>query len=242
MNIIRLSVVLSALASVCLTATAVPVYDVSIGSSSITGTLTGETHTMKYTGMGYKRTGSFICGDYKSNTYAGELMFQYDGTPNNVAWCVDVYQNVSSSNKKYDVASVTNNGYLNAIDSLYYQYTRYVSAMAGKTSALNIAAAAFQLTLWEATFEKEEYDLNSGWFTAAADGANELAEEWLAGIEDIDASQYEKEFLVNKQHQDIVIFGKAVTPNVPEPLTMTCFALGFIGVGGYLRKRLKDEA
>lgn len=251
------SLILAVILSTVGVALAVPVDTVQLGNSPITAQRTSENHDLKFLGMGYSRGFSYafdpyikqqgkqsvVKYHYHGGSVAGELNFDIDSSRKNVAWCVDVYQNVSTKQQSYNEVTVLNQNYLNTVDKLYYQYTQYAATLGGSTSALNIAAAAFQFTLWEVTYETGKYDMESGWFTAEANGVTPLAQEWLDMLDELgDVPSYEKEFLVNGDYQDIMLIGgSGPTPSVPEPVTMLCIGLGCVGVGGYVRKRLKEE-
>jgi hypothetical protein len=184
----------------------------------------------------------------KWNGSAGEYNYDLANNRKNVTWSVDLYQPMGNgSNHTYENVIVTDQNYLATVDKLFYQYEMYTAANVGNNPALGIAAAAFQLALWEVTYETGEYDLTSGWFYAKADDETTLGDMWLTSLDGIIAPDYDKAFYVNDKMSDIIAFtenipgGGGVTPSVPEPLTLLCAGLSCGAVGVYLRKRINDK-
>ena len=243
-NKAKLLVVMFSLAAVAGLASAV-----SIGNYP--AVLSGDTAVLQFNGMGDNRSATYAYapnarGQYQhtGNTYAGELTYTVDGKSGYTMWCVDIYQNTSSSKVTYNEALLSDSSYLSALDTLYYQYDQYTQANANSSTKLKNAAAAFQMTMWELAFEKGDYNLNDGWFkvTSTSD-ANALGNLWLANIGFIAYVNYEKTVWYNNKSQDVIEFGRMIPPvsSVPEPLTMLSMAVAFSAAGRYVAKRLKKS-
>lgn len=231
---------------------------VQLGQGPISAEPTGNIIEVKSLGMNYSAgvqafynptVGKHGVKYDKWNGSAGEYNYDLANNRKNVTWSVDLYQQMGTANKNmYENVIVTDQNYLTTVDKLFYQYEEYVAANAGDTPALGIGAAAFQLALWEVTYETGEYSLDSGWFYAKSDDETDLGNLWLASLDNIIAPSYDKEFYVNDELSDLIAFtsnipggGGGGMPSVPEPLTVMCVGLSCFGVGGYLRKRLKEQ-
>ena len=112
--------------------------------------------------------------------------------------------------------------------------------------ANNLAAAAFQLAVWEIVLENDAnpYNVDSdqgAFYATSGPSAVEQANEWLAELASLEFVDIGLRVLTNPDKQDFVVripgFG---SPEIPEPLTMLAVGLGVAGIGRYVRRRTKD--
>jgi len=113
----------------------------------------------------------------------------------------------------------------------------------GDARADNLAAAAFQLAVWEIVLEDgaNAYNLsqNQGAFYATS-GASAVAQanEWLAELDSLAFVDIGLRVLTNQDKQDFaVIIPGFGNPEIPEPLTILAVGLSVAGLGRYARRR-----
>jgi hypothetical protein len=176
---------------------------------------------------------------------AGEMLFgMNDGGVTSVlrAYCVDIFQNASSSAQNYTLASgISHFGAEKAAD-LGRLFTSF-DAWNGATSITAQETAALQIAVWEIVNETArtasslKLDLSSGNFkiTAAATGTVALAQGWLNGLATAN-NWYQVSAYENATYQDYLVLNK-----VPEPGSLA-LVLGALGSMGLVARRRKVKA
>ena len=100
----------------------------------------------------------------------------------------------------------------------------------------DVAAAAFQVSLWELAYGTTDLNLSTGAFRLTSGGAvGTLASTWLSSLNGSGPMASGLVVLVNNQRmadrQDLI------TQNVPEPTTLALFGLGLLGFGISRRRK-----
>ena len=179
------------------------------------------------------------------------------------AFCTDIVQWAPGNDEVYDVRMPEDGPVGGQNDLLFPEgmgatkalhlrrlFSERLSSVAGN----NTAAAAFQLAVWEITFETADtyeisyYDDNDrgAFYAKGNDSMIILADEWLSGvISDTSDPQIRLRILTNPDSQDYSFILPDVSPEndapVPEPVTVTAMMAGLVGLGGYALKRFKFE-
>jgi hypothetical protein len=168
--------------------------------------------------------------------YAGGFAVSLNSGPSFTAYCVDLYQSISFSDPVY-----TN--YTQVAGSSHAFANTNASADIGKLYSAGFAVndataqAAFQIALWEISYETSgSYNLGVGSATfsggtAASSGALTLASSWLSGLGSV-TSNRNVHVLESATRQDQVF----ATP-VPEASTYALMAAGLLGVGFVVRRK-----
>jgi len=179
------------------------------------------------------------------------------------AFCADVVQSVPGYYTIYDVnmpqsapVGGANSTLLpggmgsDKATDLRRLFANNLSSVAGD----NVAAAAFQLSLWEIIYENtDEYDVSGyhygdrGSFYAKENAsAITLANDWLGDVSaGMGEADLELRVLTNPCKQDYSIILPAADPPsgvIPEPLTVLALTGAVAAVGAYVRRRRRAEA
>lgn len=176
---------------------------------------------------------------------AGEMLFgMNDGGVTSVlrAYCVDIFQNASSSAQTYTLASGIAHFGAEKAANLGRLFTSF-DAWNGATSITAKETAALQIAVWEIVNETARtasslnLNLSSGNFkiTAAATGTVALAQGWLNGLASAN-NWYQVSAYENASYQDYLVLNK-----VPEPGSLA-LVLGALGGMGLVARRRKAKA
>jgi hypothetical protein len=175
---------------------------------------------------------------------AGALLFsKVDNgvTSTLAAYCVDIFQSVSSSAQQYTLVNgVTHFGTAKA-DALGRLFTAF-EVWNGNTSTTAQESSALQLAVWEIVNEtattagKLNFNLSSGNFKATSTGSGTiaLAQGWLDGLASAN-NWYQVGAYENGSYQDYLALNK-----VPEPGSMA-LVLGALGALGVASRRKKAK-
>nr|WP_315208325.1 PEP-CTERM sorting domain-containing protein [uncultured Albidiferax sp.] len=176
---------------------------------------------------------------------AGEMLFgMNDGGVTSVlrAYCVDIFQNASSSAQTYTLASGIAHFGAEKASELGRLFTSF-DAWNGSTSITAQETAALQIAVWEIvnetarTASRLQLNLSSGNFkiTSAGTGTVALAQGWLNGLATAN-NWYQVSAYENASYQDYLVLNK-----VPEPGSLA-LVLGALGGMGLVARRRKAKA
>lgn len=173
---------------------------------------------------------------HNSSANAGGFLTSVNGGPTFVSYCVDLYQNINFADPAYS-------GY-NLVSSAahFFQNPNGASLISrflgdNHTQSNSAEAAAFQIALWELTYETSGiYNLADGTAIfsggSAANAALGIAQGWLSAL-----GNNAQGFAVyeSSRYQDVL-----VTP-VPEPSTYAMMVAGLAGLGYMARRRRERQ-
>lgn len=178
-------------------------------------------------------------------TNAGGFSTVLNGGPSFTSYCVDLYETISFADPAYTNYSQVDGSV--HFTGLHAAADADIGKLYSAGHVVNnaVTAAAFQIAIWEITFETSgSYNLGAGSAkfsggTAASSGALTLATTWLGslGTNTMDVKVLES-LTANhiKGHQDVV-FAQAV----PEPSTYALMAAGLLSIGFVARRRRAEQ-
>lgn len=175
-------------------------------------------------------------------TSAGGFMTTLDGQ-SLLAYCIDLYQHISF-NTPYAASYTQVNGsaHVFANTRAFNDIGRLFSA--GHEVNDSVEQAAFQIAIWELTYETSpnEYDLAlgdakfTGGSAANANGALALADSWLDAL-GLSPNTMNVQVLESGRLQDQVFANR-----VPEPSSAALIFAAMMGLGAVQRRRARKPA
>jgi PEP-CTERM motif len=197
-----------------------------------------QADTVEFAGFanGYETVNVAFGASLTSFTAAGGFEASLNGGPSFTTYCIDLYQAIQFGTPIADYAVVP--GAAHAFDNANANID--IGRLYSAAHAVNdsTAQAAFQIAIWELTYETSgAYDLGSGAIsfsggTADSTGALAMAGAWLSTLPS--ASTFSVVTLESATGQDQVF----ATP-VPEPSTYALMAGGLLGMGMMVRRRAR---
>jgi hypothetical protein len=215
-------------------------------------TSTAQADTVKLDGYTYSPASAVdvainLSGRARDLTYSGQAG-EFSGTLNGASfttYCLDLYENFSfgTAYTDYHMASI-------AAD-VAYDMGRLITKYSGMVDDA-VKSAAFQVALWEITYETEnKYDLSKGSFRETDEDGDvrKTAQGWLSDLgtqNNVQVSKLESDGYYSSRHrwvaghQDFLVVTPITTP-VPEPSTYALLAAGLLGIGFVARRRIPQR-
>ena len=184
--------------------------------------------------VGYTLTAPNITASGSAN--AGGFLTSLNGGTSFTTYCVDLYHSISMEPTYTDYSVVSGASYAFATPN---PTNASANANLGKLFAAGHAVnnaqteAAFQLAVWEITYETSgSFNLMSGDASFTGNSATlSLAQSWLDGLQGV-GSASALTVLSSPTHQDVVY-----TTPVPEPETYALMLAGLMGIGFVAKRR-----
>lgn len=156
---------------------------------------------------------------YDGTFNAGQFELSIDGIEDIMAFCIEVTQGLRDGSTYEDTPNLFDNAVVANIDRLF--------TSAYDTVTSGIAAAAFQVALWEIVEDTATgLDLTSGAFLTPANSdsnqqqVRDTAQSYLDGLATAETGGFALRFLAGPDSQDVVTFERLPTPSqVPLPVS-----------------------
>ena len=202
---------------------------------------------MRFTGVGAASTitvGGSNASNYRGSVTAGELLWQWVGTPpagfaqSFYSYCVDLGSFVQNPQ---DVTPVSSNTFTHGVANggkkaawLFNEYAAGIHSLTNATTAA-INAAALQVAIWEAMYDTSR-NLAAGGFTATAANSQIVtqANSYLTALYSAQSWTAVATILSTSGGQDQIT-------QVSEPSTLLLMGLAFFGFAALARRPVRQS-
>jgi len=203
---------------------------------------------IQFNGLGYASivtVGGSIDANYHGGAWAGEMNWSWVGTApagfaqSFYAYCVDLS---SYEQPQQTVTPVSSSGFTNGVPNgggkaawLFNEYAAGIHSMTDATTAA-VSAAALQIAIWEAMYDKEA-NLSSGGFTATAANGDitKKAADYLSALYSAQTWTAVATVLSTDKGQDQIV------QQVSEPSTLMLMGLAFFAFAALTRRPVRQS-